>query len=205
MENSNRCNQCNGKNTRSGRVPHTQIPPQQQKLWRNMRGRTRSSQRTPRSRSKGFPSHRGESDWWRCGSRSPLSFPSRTSKNHWRDREYQALRMSTMEIEQELNRWVRQGGRRPPLYSGGKNQTVTPTLCPSSSGTTAGCSGTTAGTPAVLPLSLQRYYRQLAVLPLAAAVLPLALQRYYRWAPGSAKALPPPRKSSQKGPSTNNR
>ena len=39
----------------------------------------------------------------------------------------------------------------------------------------------------------------------APAVLPLALQRYYRWAPGSAKALPPPRKSSQKGPSTNNR
>ena len=28
---------------------------------------------------------------------------------------------------------------------------------------------------AVLPLALQRYYRQLAVLPLAAAVLPLAL------------------------------
>ena len=38
-----------------------------------------------------------------------------------------------------------------------------------------------ARAPAVLPLALQRYYRQLAVLPLAAAVLPLALQRYYRW------------------------
>jgi hypothetical protein len=45
----------------------------------------RRTRRTPRSRSNGFPSLRGESDWWRCGSRSPLSFPSRTSKNQWRD------------------------------------------------------------------------------------------------------------------------
>src|SRR3990170_1782659 len=51
----------------------------------NERKNERRTRRTPRSRSKGFPSLRGESDWWKCGSRSPLSFPSRTSKNHWRD------------------------------------------------------------------------------------------------------------------------
>src|SRR4051812_5850943 len=33
--------QSNGKSTRSAQVPHSQIPPKQQKLWRNMRGRTR--------------------------------------------------------------------------------------------------------------------------------------------------------------------
>ena len=85
MENSNRCNRCHGKSTRSAQVPLSQIPPQQQKLWRNMRGRTRRTQRTPRPRSPRFPSLRGESDWWKYGSRSPLSFPSRRSKNHWRD------------------------------------------------------------------------------------------------------------------------
>src|ERR1041385_5423236 len=40
-ENSNRCSKCNGKSTRSAQVPHSQIPPKQQNLWRNMRGRTR--------------------------------------------------------------------------------------------------------------------------------------------------------------------
>ena len=30
--------------------------------------------RTPRSRSTRFSSLRGEMDWWKCGSRSPLSF-----------------------------------------------------------------------------------------------------------------------------------
>ena len=48
-------------------------------------GERRRTRKTPRSRPKGFPSFRGESDWWKCGSRSPLCFPSRTSKNHWRD------------------------------------------------------------------------------------------------------------------------
>jgi hypothetical protein len=32
-------------------------------------------QRTPRSRSNRFRSHRGDIDWWTCRSRSPLSFP----------------------------------------------------------------------------------------------------------------------------------
>src|SRR4051812_33839905 len=33
--------QSNGKSTRSSQIPHSQIPPKQQKLRRNMRGRTR--------------------------------------------------------------------------------------------------------------------------------------------------------------------
>ena len=40
--------------------------------------------RTPRSRSTRFPSLRGEMDWWKCRSRSPLSNPSKISKNHGR-------------------------------------------------------------------------------------------------------------------------
>ena len=42
----------------------------------------RNPQRTPRSRSNGFPSQRGESDWWKCRSRSPLSFPLKRCKKH---------------------------------------------------------------------------------------------------------------------------
>jgi hypothetical protein len=45
----------------------------------------KSTNESPRTRSTKFPSLRGGMDWWKCGSRSPLSFPSRTSKNHWRD------------------------------------------------------------------------------------------------------------------------
>ena len=41
--------------------------------------------RTPRSRSTRFPSLRGEMDWWKCRSRSPLTFPSKSCKNHVRD------------------------------------------------------------------------------------------------------------------------
>src|ERR1041385_9555545 len=52
--------QSNGKSTRSAQVPHSQIPPKQQKLWRNMRGRTRRTPRNPRSRSTRFPSLRGD-------------------------------------------------------------------------------------------------------------------------------------------------
>ena len=36
---------------------------------------------TPRTR---FPSLRGEIDWWKCRSRSPLSNPSKICKNHGR-------------------------------------------------------------------------------------------------------------------------
>ena len=41
--------------------------------------------RTPKSRSNKFPSLRGEIDWWKYGSRSPLTFPSKICKNHGRD------------------------------------------------------------------------------------------------------------------------
>ena len=40
--------------------------------------------RTPRSRSTRFPSLRGEIDWWKCRSRSPLSNPSKICQNHGR-------------------------------------------------------------------------------------------------------------------------
>ena len=41
--------------------------------------------RTPKPRSTKFPSLRGAIDWWKCGSRSPLTFPSKICKIHWRD------------------------------------------------------------------------------------------------------------------------
>ena len=43
--------------------------------------------RTPRTRSTMFPSLRGEIDWWKCRSRSPLSNPSKICKNHGRNWE----------------------------------------------------------------------------------------------------------------------
>jgi hypothetical protein len=43
--------------------------------------------RTPRSRSTRFPSLRGEMDWWKYRSRSPLSNPSKICKNHGRNWE----------------------------------------------------------------------------------------------------------------------
>ena len=42
-------------------------------------------QRTPRSRFTMFPSLRGEMDWWKYRSRSPLTFPSKICKNHGRN------------------------------------------------------------------------------------------------------------------------
>ena len=42
---------------------------------------------TPRSRSRDFPSLRGEIDWWNDRSRSPLSFPSNWKQESWRNRE----------------------------------------------------------------------------------------------------------------------
>src|SRR5664279_519404 len=56
-------------------------------LWGNKRGRTKEEnhKRTPRSRSTKFPSLRGEMDWWKCRSRSSLTFRSKICKNHGRD------------------------------------------------------------------------------------------------------------------------
>jgi hypothetical protein len=47
----------------------------------------RRTPNSPRPRSKWIPSQRGDFDWWKCGSRSPLSFPSKRCKIHWRERE----------------------------------------------------------------------------------------------------------------------
>ena len=57
-------------------------------------------------------------------------------------------------------------GKKPPLYSGGNNPTVTPHTIPAESGTTAW--------PAVLPLPL--------------AVLPLGPEWYYRGGQGGTTA-----------------
>src|SRR5664279_5566356 len=78
-----------GKNTRSAQILHSQIPPKQLMLWGQKRGRTRknSTNESPRSRSKGFPTLRGEMDWWKDRSRSPLSFPSNWRQESWRNRE----------------------------------------------------------------------------------------------------------------------
>ena len=45
-----------------------------------------------------FPLHKGDMDWWKCRSRSPLYFPSRMGKNHGREvEEWQALQRKSME------------------------------------------------------------------------------------------------------------
>ena len=121
MENSNWCTKCNGKGTRSAQVLLSQIPPKQLILGRKMRGRTRRrTPRTPRSRSKGFPSLRGESDWWKRGSRSPLSLKRKNTSS----------------------RGLGSMGKKIPFYRWEKIQP----LCsqPAPSGTTAPRSGTTA-------------------------------------------------------------
>jgi hypothetical protein len=52
---------------------------------------------TPRSRFTMFSSVRGEMDWWKYRSRSPLSFSSKICKNHGRNRgERASYSMSTM-------------------------------------------------------------------------------------------------------------
>ena len=86
--------------------------------WGNKRGRTkRRTQNSPRSRSRGFPSQREGFDWWKCRSRSPLSFPSKICKNHGGIEEIGNWRGSRMDVKNVLknlpkrvgNRW----GRRP--------------------------------------------------------------------------------------------
>uniref|UniRef100_M8CT55 Uncharacterized protein n=1 Tax=Aegilops tauschii TaxID=37682 RepID=M8CT55_AEGTA len=82
-ENSNRCTKCNGKGTLSAQVLLSKIPPKQLMLGRKMRGRTRRrTPRTPRSRSKGFTSHRGESDWWNVDLDLLSLFPQKLARIH---------------------------------------------------------------------------------------------------------------------------
>ena len=61
-------------------------------------------QKTPRSRSKRFPSLGEEIDWCKYRSRSPLSFPSKICKNHGRNQELgQALQGQQWRKESEEN------------------------------------------------------------------------------------------------------
>ena len=68
---------------------------------------------SPRSRSKGIPSQRGDFDWWKCRSRSPLSFLSNGCKNHWREREIARSKRSAMGGKNELGEMGNLWGRRP--------------------------------------------------------------------------------------------
>jgi hypothetical protein len=65
-------------------------------LWRDMRGRTRrkSTNELQDLDPNGSPH---SVDWWKCRSRSPISFPSRLSKNHGRGRGESKASRSTME------------------------------------------------------------------------------------------------------------
>src|SRR6266699_3459597 len=72
----------------------------------------RKSQRNPRSRSNRFPSQRGESDWWKCRSRSPLSFPSKRFKNHGRNEGGRASSQSQQWRREKPKTCVSQGGGR---------------------------------------------------------------------------------------------
>jgi hypothetical protein len=74
---------------------------------------------TLRSRSNRFLSHRGDIDWWKCRSRSPLTFPSRLSKNHGRERERESkASRSTMEERKKSLKHLPLGNKgalyRPP-------------------------------------------------------------------------------------------
>ena len=67
-------------------------------LWGNKRGRTKRGKQQMKPQdldpqcSTMFPLHKGDMDWWKCRSRSPLTFPSRICKIHGRDgEEWQAL------------------------------------------------------------------------------------------------------------------
>jgi hypothetical protein len=74
------------------KILHSQIPPKQLMLLGGEERKNKEEhQIPPRSRSKGFPSLRGEIDWWNDRSRSPLSFPSNWRQESWRDREIAKL------------------------------------------------------------------------------------------------------------------
>ena len=64
----------------------------------------KSTNESPRTRSTKFPSLRGGMDWWKCGSRSPLTFPSKICKNH--RREWKREKLS------KVNNGGERGGKR---------------------------------------------------------------------------------------------
>jgi hypothetical protein len=63
----------------------------------------KNPQRTPISRSNGFPSQRGESDWWKYRSRYPLSFPQRYARIMGGIERWASFPRSTMEVERGEN------------------------------------------------------------------------------------------------------
>ena len=86
VESTNRCNEAMARaqvlKSFTLKSHHKQLM-----LMGEKRGRTKknSTNGTPRSRSKGFPSLRGEMDWWNNRSRSPLSFPTKWRQESCRD------------------------------------------------------------------------------------------------------------------------
>ena len=106
------------------KILHSQIPPNQLMLLGGEERKSKEEhQIPPRSRSKIFPSLRGEIDWWNDRSRSPLSFPSNWKQESWRNREIaklQKVNNGGQNRAQELgNLW----GRRPHFIVP-KNPTV---------------------------------------------------------------------------------
>jgi hypothetical protein len=69
-------------------------------------------QRTPRSRLIMFPSLRGEMDWQKYRSRSPLPFPSKICKNHGRNGGGRASLQSQQWRREKPKTCSAQGGRR---------------------------------------------------------------------------------------------
>jgi hypothetical protein len=65
-----------------------------------------------------IPSQREDFEWWKCRSRSPLTFPSKRCKNHRRnEEEWQALARSTMEVREcSLNYLLKE--EEPPFIWG---------------------------------------------------------------------------------------
>ena len=92
-------------------------PPNSNKATKAIEGIREEEQRrrtpnSPRSRSRGFPSQREGFDWWKCRSRSPLSFPSRICKNHGRNQELGQASQSQQWRRERVREATRFWGRR---------------------------------------------------------------------------------------------
>ena len=85
------------------------------------------SQRTPRPRSTEFPSLCGEIDWWKYGSRSPLTFPQRYARimgGSERKADFSKVNNGGERGEkraQELGKKLGLNGEEDPLNSRSKN------------------------------------------------------------------------------------
>src|SRR3954463_5733145 len=79
--------QSNGKSTRSAQVPHSQIPTKATKAVEEYERKNKENQELQDLDPQGSPHLEEISLGGECRSRSPLSFPSKRSKNHRRERE----------------------------------------------------------------------------------------------------------------------